>query len=306
MKIIYQGVDISKKVYVNRCEHETFAEKRADWLKIRFTDSSGLWNAWEPKSGDTIQFIKETADTGKMYISSIHPENGLITFYATSMPPSSTVIKNRTWENFRLLEIGEDIAAEHGLTFKSYGVTDRIYSYICQENQSDFDFYQTRCLLEGCAMVVYDGCLIIYDERSRENSSATATIRVGEDGVFEFQDRAVQRYSSAEIISGNYRGIYYDNTIKSDRILRPRKEIECASNEEALRFARGILRDANKNAYTGSFRRKITYGFAAGSIVNLAVTKESKWDGKVFITRTRTDYANGETKIFFRRPLEDY
>lgn len=155
-------------------------------------------------------------------------------------------------------------------------------------------------------MVIFDGCLIVYDEKIREQANATATVRVGEDGVFELRDRSAQMFGSAEVISGGYQGTFFDRTVTSSKILRPRKEIECASNEEAYRFARGILRDANKNAYTGSFRRKITYDFAAGSVINLAVKKASKWDGKVFITRTRTDYANGETKIFFRRPLEGY
>ncbi len=155
-------------------------------------------------------------------------------------------------------------------------------------------------------MAIYDGCLIVYDEKIRENSEATATISVGEDGVFEFQDRSAFSYSSAEIVSGEYQGAFYDATVGTERVLRPRKEIECASNEEALRFARGILRDANKKAYTGSFRRRIAYGFAAGSVIDIAVAKASKWNGKVFVTRTRTDYVNGETKIFFRRPLEGY
>lgn len=306
MKVYYQGVDVTKEVYVNRCEHETFAEKRADCLKIRFTDSRGLWNAWKPKSGDKIRFVKDAADTGEMYVASVRPENGLITFYATSMPPTGAVVKNRTWENFRLLEIGEDIAAEHGLTFKSYGVTDQVYPYICQENQSDFDFYQTRCLLEGCAVVIYDGCLIVYDERQRENASASATIKVGEDGVFNFQDRSALSYSAAEVVSGDYKGVFYDQTVSVERILHPRRQIECSSNGEALRFARGILRDMNKNAYTGSFRRRITCDFAAGSVINLSVAKADSWNGKVFITRTRTDFAKGETKIFFRRTLEGY
>lgn len=306
MKLIYNGVDITPRVFINRCEHETFAEKRADRLLIRFVDSGNRWNAWQPKSGDTIRYQNKAADTGVMHITRVSPANGLITFCASAMPPTGEIVKNRAWENIRLLKIGEDIAAEHGLKFQSYGVTDRVYSYIRQDNQSDFDFLQMRCLLEGCAMVVYNGRLVIYDEQARESERATTRIKIGADGVFEFSDRSGEAYSSAEISSGEYAGVFYADNVRTGRVLRPRQPIECVSNEEALRFARGILRDANKNAYTGNFRRQLTCDYAAGSVVEIENAKASKWNGRVFITRTRMDYVKGEIKIFFRKPLEGY
>ena len=100
--------------------------------------------------------------------------------------------------------------------------------------------------------------------------------------------------------------MFYADNGRTGRVLRPRQPIECVSNEEALRFARGILRDANKNAYTGNFRRQLTCDYAAGSVVEIENAKASKWNGRVFITRTRMDYVKGETKIFFRKPLEGY
>lgn len=301
MKLYYNGVDITRRVYINRCEHETFAEKRADRLMVRFADSGNRWDGWQPKSGDTIRYRNKAADTGVMYISRIAPANGLITFWATSMPPTGETRKSRTWENIRLLKIGEDIAAEHGLKFQAYGITDRVYSYIRQDNQTDFDFLQTRCLLEGCAMLVYDGRLVVYDERTRENARMCTRIKIGTDGVFEFSDRSGEAYSSAEVTSGEFFGTFYANDVQTGRVLRPRQVIECASNEEALRFARGILRDANKNVCTGCFRRKLTCDYAAGSVIEIDNAKASGWNGKVFVTRTRMDYVKGEIKIFFRK-----
>ena len=223
MKLIYNGVDITSRVFINRCEHETFAEKRADRLLIRFVDSGNRWNAWQPKSGDTIRYQNKAADTGVMRITRVAPANGLITFCASAMPPTGAIVKNRAWENIRFLKIGEDIAAEHGLKFQSYGVTDRVYSYIRQDNQSDFDFLQTRCLLEGCAMVVYNGRLVIYDEQARESARATTRIKIGADGVFEFSDRSGEAYSSAEISSGEYAGVFYADNVRTGRVLRPRQ-----------------------------------------------------------------------------------
>lgn len=306
MKLYYNEVDITKEVYINRCEHDTYAEKRADRLKIRFTDNRNLWNSWGPQTGDTIRYTNGAADTGKMYITQIQPQNGLITFTATSLPSTAGTKKSRVWEGFRLLEIGEDIAAEHGLTFESYGVTDRVYTYIKQANITDFEFLQYRCMLEGCAMIVYNGKLVMYDEQARESEAATKTIKIGEGGVYEYTDRSALSYGSVEFTFGDYSGVYYDSSANADRVLHPKTDIECTSNAEALRYARGILRDANKNAYTGWFRRKLTCDFAAGSVVNIETEKASAWDGKVLITHTRADYARGESKFFFRKPLEGY
>lgn len=306
MNVFYEGTDITKEVFINRCEHETFAEKRADRLMIRFTDSKKLWNSWGPRSGDKLRFVNGAADTGTMYITDIRPTNGMITFFATAMPPTGRIEKSRVWEDFSLVQIAEDIAAQHGLQFESYDVADYTYRYIRQEGQTDFDFLQSRCLLEGCAMTVYNGTLVLYDEQAREREAATATFKIGDDGVFEYRDRSAQAYSSAEVVCGKYSGVCYDENVSTGLVLKPRREIACASNAEALRFARGILRDANKMCYSGAFRRRLTCDYAAESIINIETSKAGSWDGKVFITRLRMDHVRGETKVFFRRTLEGY
>ncbi len=306
MNVFYEGTDITKDVYINRCEHETFAEKRADRLMIRFVDSKKMWDSWGPRSGDRLRFVNGAADTGTMYVTDVRPSNGAMTFFATALPPSCNTKKSRVWENFSLIQIAEDIASQHGLQFASYDVTDYKYSYIQQVCQTDFDFLQSRCLLEGCAMTVYNGILILYDEQAREQEAAVTTFKIGDDGVYEYSDRSSQAYSSAEIVSGKYIGTYYARDVETGLVLRPMREIACASNAEAIRFARGILRDANKMQYCGAFRRGITCDYAAASIINIETSKAASWNGKVFITRLRTDHVRGETKVFFRKPLEGY
>lgn len=306
MKLYYEGVDIAGKISINYCEHETYAEKRSDQLLLRFNDAEGLWNFWKPVRGEKVRLVDGADDTGVMYVTSIQPENGLFTLRAMSMPLSGENVNSRSWEDVRLLQIGQDIATKHGLKFKTYNVTDRMYSYIKQERQTDFEFLHRRCQLEGCAMLIYDGTLIMYDEREREASAPTTTIKVGVDGRFTYFDDSAQSFGTAEIVSGAFRGTYSDKNANAGRILRPKSAIECTSNTEATRFARGLLRAANKNARTGYFRRCLTRDIAAASVINIETEKASNWNGKVFITRTRHDFVTGETKIFFRKPLEGY
>lgn len=306
MKLLYEGIDIAGKISINRCEHETNAERECDRLLMRFNDAEGLWNFWKPVRGEKVQLVDGADDTGVMYITSIRPENGLFTLRAVSMPLSGETVNSRSWEDVRLLQIGQDIASKHGLKFKTYGVTDRVYSYIKQERLTDFEFLHRRCQLEGCAMIIYDGALIIYDEHKLESQAAADTIEVGVDGFFNYSDDSAQSYGSAEIVSGSFRGTYNDANGNAGRILRPKNPIDCVSNAEAARFAKGLLRQANKNARTGNFRRKLSRGYAAASVVNLKTGKANVWDGKIFITRTRHNFLTGETKVFFRKPLEGY
>ena len=306
MKLYYEGVDIASKISINRCEHETFAERKSDQLLLCFNDAAGLWNFWKPVRGEKVRLVDGADDTGVMYVTSIQPENGLYTLRAMSMPLSGENVNSRSWEDVRLLQIGQDIATKHGLKFKVYNVTDRMYSYIKQERQTDFEFLHRRCQLEGCAMLIYDGALIMYDERQMEAAAAAATIKIGADGCFTYFDDSAQSYGTAEIVSGNFRGTYSDANANTGRILRPKSAIECTSNSEASRFARGLLRAANKNARTGHFRRCLTRGIAAASVINIETEKASGWNGKIFVTRTRHDFLTGETKVFFRKPLEGY
>lgn len=306
MKLLYEGIDIAGKISINRCEHETFAEKHSDQLLIRFNDAAGHWNFWNPVRGEKVQLIDGAADTGVMYITSIVPENGLFTLRAMSMPLSGETVNSRSWENVKFLQIGQDIASKHGLKFKTYQVTDQTYTYIKQERLTDFEFYHRRCQLEGYAMLIYDGALIVYDEHKLEGQTPAGTLKLGADGVFTYRDDSAQSFSKAEVTSGKFSGSYSDANANTSRILRPKEPIECTSNSEATRFARGLLRQANKDARTGTFRRKLSKPYAAASVINIETEKASKWNGKVFITKTRHDFLTGETKFYFRKPLEGY
>ena len=306
MKLYYEGVDITGKISITRCEHETYAEKRSDQLLLCFNDAAGLWNFWKPERGEKVRLVDGADDTGDMYVTGIQPENGLYTLRAMSMPLSGENVNSRTWEDVRLLQIGQDIASKHGLKFKAYNVTDHKYSYLKQEQQTDFEFFHRRCQLEGCAMLIYNGALIMYDEQQMEAKPAADTIKIGADGRFTFFDDSAQSFGTAEIVNGSYRGTFSDKNANPGRLLKPKAVIECTSNAEASRFARGLLRAANKNTRTGYFRRTLTKGVAAASVINIENEKASSWDGKIFVTRTRHNFLTGESKIYFRKPLEGY
>lgn len=306
MKFLYNGTDIYNDVSVNYCVHEMFAEKQADTLVIRFNDVKGTWSKWNPAVGDTVRLTEGAANTGKMYIHSMKPENGLYTIRAMSMPKSGTEKKSKSWEGVRFLQLANEIAGNHGLTFQNYGCSDQLYPYIAQTNETDIAFFSRLCMLEGCQMLIYDGKLLAYKEQYIEGQSPAGTLEVEDNGKFIYNDNRTACFGSCEVSSGKYSGKFEAPKAPNDSVLRPKKAIQVTSNAEAARFAKGLLRDANKNGQTGHFSKSLLTGYAAASILNIKTTKASAWNGTVFVTRIWHDFVNNKSTLYFRVPLEGY
>lgn len=304
MNIYWNGVDIYEDISLNYCVHEMFAEKQADSVVLRFNDPNGVWSEWEPAEGDEIQVKEGYADTGIMYVHRMTPENGFFTVRALSIPLSAKSKSSNSWEGVRLLQLGEQIAEAHELAFDSYSVTDQVYPYIAQDNETDLGFLSNLAMLEGCQMLVYDGRLILYDEAELEAIPPTGELEVGENGVFAYFDNRSKCYGSCEVASGGCSGSF-DAPEDYDNVLRP-SGIRATNDGEAERFARGLLRNANKYAHTGRFTKDLQTEFAAASLFDLVTPKASMWDGPVFVYKVRHDYVRNASTIYFRKVLEDY
>ena len=197
MNLYYNGVDIYGDVSVNYCVHEMFAEKQADTLVIRFNDTKGTWSKWQPAEGDTVQFKEGASDTGKMFVHSMKPENGLFTIRAMSMPKSGKTKKSKSWEGVRFLQLANEFAGNHGLTFQNYGCADQVYPYIKQDNETDFALFHRLCALEGCQMLIFDGKLLAYNEQYIEGQTPAGSLSVDENGVFSYEDNRGGMYGSS-------------------------------------------------------------------------------------------------------------
>lgn len=306
MKFFYNGTDIYNDVSVNYCVHEMHAEKQADTLVIRFNDPKGVWSKWNPAAGDVIRFQEGAGDTGKMFIHSMKPENGLFTIRAMSMPQSGITKKSKSWEGVRFLQLGQEIAAAHGLTFQNYGCKDQVYPYLVQDNETDFAFFSRLSMLEGCQMLVYDGKLLAYSEQYIEGQTPAGSLEVNEGGVFTYRDNRAACYGSCEVSSGSFSGKFTAPGAKSSAVLRPERALPVTSNAEAARFAKGLLRNANKYGHTGQLSKSFLAGYAAASVLKLKTAKASAWDGTVFVYKARHDYVANKSTLYFRDLLEGY
>lgn len=300
LKVFYDGVEITEDISINSCVHDMYASSMADTLVLKFNDINKVWDNWQAKNEDTISIVCGVAKSGAMFIESVVPENGLMTLRASSIPPTAKDVKNKSWENVRLLQLAKEIADRHGLGFESYGVDDKLYSYVRQDNMPDFEFLQQRCVLESLAFLVYDKKLILYSEEYLEKQEPVKTITVDADKDFTYTDNAQKGYGKITIKNGDLTGTY-----KSSNGLSKVKEITIttymSSQSEADRFARGILRQENKNLTTGIFKDAIMREFSAGSVMGIETTGAGSWNGNAFVHHIRHDFVKSTSKVFFRR-----
>lgn len=306
MKILYEGTDIYPEISVNRCYHDMYGEKQSDELLLRLNDTRQLWDVWSPKKGDTIALEDGAAKTGKMFVESVVPESGLVTLRAYSMPQSVKDKRSKSWEKVKFLQLAQEIAGRHGLTLETYGITDQLYDYVEQNNLPDFAFFQTRCTLEGAAFLVYDGKMVVYDEAYMEGQAPADTITITPASTFEYRDQGADAYGSAEVVNGGLTGSF-TAPAGGDKLLRKVIPFRMSDQSEADRFAKGILRDANKGATVATlWTSSLLRNYAAGSVVTLTTEGVKSWDGPAFISRIRHDYVKTRSKLYLRRPLEGY
>ena len=302
MKVIYNDVDITNSVSVTGCVLDMYAGDGFDTLQITMNDMSQQWDRWSPLAGDKIRIKHGQFDSGNMIISKLLPTNGRYIIKATSAPLTAKDPRGKAWVDIKLLQIGQEIAARHGLEFKSYGVADFRYKYLLQANENDFAFYSHLCTVEGCGMIVQNGALVVYDIATIEATEPTATIEVTGGSEYRYSDRTGQMYTDCKIELGRYSGGYSTGLIPV-RKLSPPLWVQAASDEECARFSRNLLRDANKDAQSGHFKADIQPGLAAGSVIRIKTSGAASWDGAVFLHHVRNDFVSGKSKLFFRRPL---
>ena len=304
IQVTYKGVDITDSVAISRCYHDMYASGQSDSLYLRLKDAKNLWDSWEPAIGDEIRVDYGSISTGTMFVSSLSPENGAFSIIAHSAPKSGFDLQSKAWQSVRLLQVANEIAKKHSLSFVSYGVEDRLYSYISQDNEGDFRFLNRLARREGCSILIYDKMLVMYYEPYMEAQEPSEAITIAIDGEYKNTDRRSQMYGSCVVENGLYSGEFSVNG--SSRVFRPSGVGHIGSNNEACRFAKNLLRYANKGCYGGYVRSRILPGYAAASMVYLENSRAASWNGPVFLEHIRNDYGRGQSKIFFRKPLEGY
>lgn len=306
MQLIYEGKDIYNDISISQCIYDSYGEQRADTLKILLNDTNDLWDGWKPEKGHTIRAILGACDTGQMHVISVKPENGLMCLRANSIPGDYNDKKNKSWEFVTFKQLCTEVAKRHGLSCEFYGVEDHTYAYVNQQNHEDFVFLEERCVLEGCAFLVYDNRLVVYSESALESGTSNNELIIGNDVKFDYDDNSKDAYGTCIVKNGAITGMY-SVAGATNKTLQKVLSIKISSQAEANRFAKNLLRFENKKMTCGlCYSDKYLPGYAAGTLVNLSTGGAARWNGPVIMTHVRHDMVKATTKLFFRKPLEGY
>lgn len=296
MKIKYNETDISEKVDVKVCIHEEYAEEKADYLRIVFDETSKSWDNWQAEAGDTISIEKDGVSTGILYVKKVIPQSDNFTIKANAMPLGSNNVNNKSWENATFELIGRDIAQRNNLTYRGYGYTNHIYSYVTQSNEKDLLFFERLCVQEGCAMIIHNNSLVVYSEKYIEELENIIELTVSTATQPKFKNKA--KFGACTVTNGTYTATYKESDWKE---YMKAINFAIASDGEALRFAQNILKYINKKTTTGSaIFDGLLPEIAAASLVYINNEVEPYLSGKAFVTRIRRNYINETSKVYFR------
>ncbi|MCR5337615.1 MAG: hypothetical protein K6E75_03565 [Lachnospiraceae bacterium] len=295
MILKYKNTDIAGSVDLEYYIHESNAEQKADILKLCFRDPNRLWPKWNPQLGDKLQLKEGSENTGVMYVRKNRPEGAYFYIEASSLPLGVEIERSKAWQGITFRQIGQDIAQRYGLDFSSYGAPDYKYKTLTQQNINDLRFYENLCVLQGCAFLVYNGNLIVYQETYLEEKTEAAAYNLTANNMLRI--RREQKYDGCAISNGDMSYKY----VKTDGKLIANKKINqfIASRGEAEVIAKNMLKYLNKNKVAGEFYiAPIAGELAAGSVIR--IESEDGYKGKVFVSRIRHDSKIGRSKVFFR------
>lgn len=304
MKFLYNSVDIIDKVKPSTMFVNDYAGGEADELIVAFPNAK-LWATWKPKTGDTVQLIDGSFDSGILYIDNPQIQNDICRLEAVSVPLLAIKPRTKIWRDVRLTNIISDCASRAGLSFQTYGIADYTYTAISQNSESDFAFLKRICTREGYAVKVSNNILIVFSEKYMENQPSGMTINKKQVAPAYTFKNGLNLLSRVRVCHYNVtKKQSIDQTATDTSIIGGEMKINelCSDSGEALRFAYGYLRNANKNSKIGCVQLLQQTELAAGSVVTLE-DFEGENNGNWFVYKVTQDAVNAKTTLYLRRPL---
>ena len=299
MNVIYQGTDITEMIDVQGAQATDCEGGRADELCLQLSDVEKIWDQWSPRLGDEIRLIEDGYNSGVMYLDEIMSGPAECTLRASSLNHLMRVETFRAWEGITLRRLISEFATRYGLKYDLYDVPDVTYQRIAQYGDYDMAWLSRRCMMEGCALKIFGGQLVVYDQHKTEQSAPTATIELTNNTPYAYREVGHLARSACIVESGAARG-RFDAPDGAGPTMYVR-DVAAGSIAEAERYARGFLREQNKRVSTLSVRQILEGIYAAGECVQVEgnVAAEGTW----FISMVKYDFIGGMVALELRRPI---
>ena len=303
MQLYFEGIDISAKVGISFAEITDSAGGQLDGVDATFADTEGNWSQWQPAADNTILLRQEGFSSGVCYVDEIGQQYGQYILQGVSMPSGAKAARSRSWERATLLEIISDMAGGLGYGFATYGTANPVYQRMDQMGVTDMAFLSELCAREGYALKVNDRRVIVYDEATFEAVTPVRKI-TGRDflGEWEYTQHREGTYAGCRVSYGSISAEYIAAG-RAGEMLDIRDQY-LSSVGEAQRYARGMLRQANRLEHSITGGIKLDLSLAGGSMVE--VTEVGTANGLYMVDQVRHRLTEGISGLKLRRKLEGY
>lgn len=319
IEIAVDGVNITNKIgkYILGLQYTDCEEGEADDLQLTLQDREGVWaGGWLDgviQAAGSNQGLKLKAALvqrdwkgqgdrwlicGVFDLDSVDASGppAKVVLKASALPFSGAIRQTqntRSWENYSLHGIAQEIAAKNGMGCALYAAANPSYDRMEQRRQTDAEFLSKLCKDAAVNLKVTDNTLVLFDQREYERQPPAATIRKGGGYLFySFSSTSAgTQYDSCRVsytdpatgklIEGAARTEDYDEEAKTHKCLEI--TARATSPAEAQTLAANHLRMHNKFAKTAEFSLPGDVGLLAG--LTVLVEGWASFDGKYMISR---------------------
>lgn len=301
MKLLWNEEDITQEIDITGLLYGDYAGGHADKVFLKCLNVNHL--AFAKK--DVLKVEKDGINTGNLYISEISKKGDIYTMKAlstkTKQLDSNVFIKDR----ITLYELAEQAAKDLGCTLVMKEVQNQLYDYKEQILVDKIKFLTHICELEGILIKINHDRLILMNEKAVENMDSV--LELEEEDFIQTPEFLTKDSGLLSCVENSYyyKNMHFQATVYSNR---PGKKLVvrhmCDSMNECQRICKNIMRNANKNEFTGS-GIILNQGLQAAD--NIMIHTDGIFAGKYFIFKVVHDLINETQKLYFRKPIEgDY
>lgn len=231
--------------------------------------------------------------------------------------------KNQTWEEISVWKCAADICERNGLALLWDCDENPNLDHVEQADESDLAFLLKICKDHGMSLKIMAEQIVIFDDAKYEAQAPIITVY--KPGIKAELDESTMplRWLTGYGLRSKTRDTYWKCHVKyqkgeekeviegefaapdqeKGRVLYVREQVE--DTAEAERLAKKKLREANKEAVTGSFSTLGNTNFAAGTVLQLK--NFGKFDGKYLMTKVEHSVTTSyTTTVEIRRCLNGY
>lgn len=313
--IIIAGNDVTQDLspYLRSITYSDVESGKTDTVEIELQDAAHLFMSdYFPQRGDTleVELIREfwngesteTLPLGTFEIDEVsnsYPPS-VCKLKGNSCPQNSKlrqVDESKAWENVRLSEIAQDIAAQSNCELVYEATDNPDIKRAEQSEHSRLAFLQKLCTDNGLALKVADGKLIIFDEEKLEDQEPVATFDRDLSIIKKFSGTATltevykdcqvtyRHGKKAEVLTGTAE----DATKTDGKTLKINQRVE--NQAEAERLARKKLREKNKDEWKISLTVTGDFRLLSGNVIELV--NHGVYDGCWLIESAKHTIGNG-------------